>query len=155
MKIAVFPGSFDPITVGHTNIIERALPLFDQIIIAIGINSEKKYFFPLEKRKSFIESCFKANPKVKVETYTGLTVEFCKKHKADFIIRGLRNSMDFEFEKMIAQANEKIEEIETIFLLTSPETSFISSTIVRDVLKNKGDIEGLVPQKIQNLIKQK
>ncbi len=154
MKKAVFAGSFDPITTGHLEIVEKALPLFDEIIIAIGINNEKNYFFSLEQRKKFIEECFKENPKIKVATYTGLTVDFCKENKADFIIRGLRNSADFEFENAIAQTNRKLGNIETIFFLTSTETSFISSSIVRDILKNNGNITGFVPKKIEWLIKQ-
>ncbi len=152
MKKAVFAGSFDPITIGHFEIVEKALPLFDEIIIAIGINNEKKYFFPLEERKNFIEECFKGNPKIKVMTYTGLTVDFCQKNKANFIIRGLRNSADFEFENAIAQTNRKLGNIETIFFLSSTETSFISSSIVRDILKNKGNIAEFVPKKIEKLI---
>ncbi len=154
MKIAVFPGSFDPITVGHVDIVERALPLFDQIIIAIGINNDKKYLFPLEKRKAFIETYFKGNSKIKVATYSGLTVDFCKKTKADFIVRGLRNPADFEFEKAIAQTNRKLGKIETIFLLTSSDTAFISSSIVRDIFNNNGNITGFVPKEVQNLIEQ-
>ncbi len=152
MKKAVFAGSFDPITIGHFEIVEKALPLFDEIIIAIGINNEKKYFFPLEERKNFIEECFKGNPKIKVMTYTGLTVDFCQKNKVDFMVRGLRNSADFEFENAIAQTNRKLGNIETIFFLSSTETSFISSSIVRDILKNKGNIAGFVPKKIEKLI---
>ncbi|MBS9766162.1 MAG: pantetheine-phosphate adenylyltransferase [Flavobacteriaceae bacterium] len=152
MKKAIFAGSFDPITTGHLEIVEKALPLFDEIIIAIGINNEKKYFFSLEQRKNFIEECFKGNPKIKVATYTGLTVDFCKENKADFIIRGLRNSADFEFENAIAQTNRKLGNIETIFFLTSTDTSFISSSIVRDILKNNGNITGFVPEKIEKLI---
>ncbi len=153
MKKAIFPGSFDPLTKGHLEIIEKALPLFDEIIIAIGVNNEKKYFFPLEQRKHFIEECFKGNSKIKVATYTGLTVDFCKKNNVDFLIRGLRNSADFEFEKAIAQTNRKLGEIETVFFLTSTDMSFVSSSIVRDILKNKGDVTGFVPKKVQHLMK--
>lgn len=145
MKRAVFPGSFDPITLGHVDIIERAIPLFDEIIIAIGINADKKYMFDIEKRKQFIKETFNHEPKIKTETYTGLTVDYCKKINSKFILRGLRNPADFEFEKAIAQTNRKLSEIETIFLLTSAETSFISSSIVRDIIRNNGNVSVLVP----------
>lgn len=148
MKIAVFPGSFDPITLGHVDIIKRAIPLFDEIVIAIGINADKKYMFETEKRKDFIIQTFKDQPKIKVETYTGLTVDYCKKINAEFILRGLRNPADFEFEKAIAQTNRKLSGIETVFLLTSAETSFISSSIVRDILRNNGDVSVLVPSTV-------
>ena len=144
-KRAVFPGSFDPLTLGHTDIIDRGIPLFDEIIIAIGTNSSKEYMFSLEQRKMFIEKTYQNSPTVKVETYEGLTIDFCKKSKSQFILRGLRNPADFEFEKAIAQTNRKMSEIETVFLLTSADTSYISSSIVRDILVNKGDISMLVP----------
>jgi len=150
MKIAIFPGSFDPITNGHVDIIERALPLFDQIIIAIGVNSEKRYMFPMDQRKQFIIDTFKNEPKIKVTTYEGLTIDYCKKVDADFILRGLRNPADFEFEKAIAHTNRTLSKIETIFLLTSAETSFISSSIVRDILKNNGDVSKFVPNCVTN-----
>jgi len=146
MNIAIFPGSFDPITNGHVDIIERALPLFDKIIIAIGVNSDKRYMFPLEKRKQFIIDTFKNEPKISVDTYEGLTIDYCKKMEADFILRGLRNPADFEFEKAIAHTNRKLSKIETVFLLTSAQTSFISSSIVRDILKYKGDVTKFVPK---------
>lgn len=148
MKRAVFPGSFDPLTLGHTDIIDRALPLFDQIIIAIGTNSTKNYMFPLEKRKQFIEKTYAEQPKVVVDTYEGLTIDYCKKVNSDFILRGLRNPADFEFEKAIAHTNRKISRIETVFLLTSADTSYISSSIVRDILINKGDVSLLVPKAV-------
>lgn len=150
MKKAVFPGSFDPITLGHVDIIKRAIPLFDELVIALGINTnkQKSYMFSLEQRLQFIEEIFKDYPTVKVTTYSGLTVDFCKEQNADFILRGLRNPADFEFEKAIAQTNRKLTGIDTVFLLTSAETSFISSSIVRDVLKNGGDITNLVPPEV-------
>ena len=148
MKRAIFPGSFDPITLGHTDIINRALPLFDEIIIAVGINADKKYMFSLKERLNFIKESYINIPKIKVETYSGLTIDFCKKIDADFILRGLRNPADFEFEKAIAQTNRKLSKIETVFLLTSSDTSFISSSIVRDVLRNGGDISSLVPKSV-------
>lgn len=148
MKKAIFPGSFDPITLGHVDIINRALPLFSEIIIAVGINTDKTYLFSLEERVNFIKKHYTNEPKVKVETYSGLTIDFCKKLNIHFILRGLRNPADFEFEKAIAQTNRKLSTVETVFLLTSADTSFISSSIVRDVLRNGGDISCLVPESV-------
>ena len=153
MKKAVFPGSFDPITLGHKDIITRAIPLFDEITIAIGINSNKNYMFSLAQRKKFIEECFQEYDNVKVTTYQGLTVDFCKTHAIDYIIRGLRNPADFEFEKAIAHTNRKLSEIETVFLLTSSGKSYISSSIVRDVIRHGGDYSGLVPEAVLNFSK--
>jgi pantetheine-phosphate adenylyltransferase len=149
MRRAVFPGSFDPITLGHSDIINRGLSLFDEIIIAIGINADKKYMFPLEERVSFIENLYADEPKIKVMTYKGLTVNFCQENEAQFILRGLRNPADFEFEKAIAHTNRVLSEIETVFLLTSTKTSYISSSIVRDVMRNDGDYSLLVPKTVQ------
>lgn len=149
MRRAIFPGSFDPITSGHYDIIERGVTLFDELIIAIGVNSSKKYMFSLEQRKQFIEDAFKHEPKIKVITYQGLTVELCKKNDADFILRGLRNPADFEFEKAIAHTNRDLAPIETVFLLTAARTSYISSSIVRDVIRNKGDYTKLVPNSVR------
>ncbi len=148
MRRAIFPGSFDPITLGHVDIINRALPLFDEIIIAIGINAEKKYMFSLKERVNFIKENYKNEPKIKVLTYTGLTTDFCEKINVDFILRGLRNPADFEFEKAIAQTNRKLSGIETVFLLTSADTAFISSSIVRDVFRHGGDITKFVPKSV-------
>lgn len=148
---AIFPGSFDPITLGHYDIIKRGVSLFDEVIVAIGINADKKYMFSLEQRKKFIEEAFKDEPKVKVITYQGLTIDLCKKENADFILRGLRNPADFEFEKAIAHTNRKLSKIETVFLLTASKTSYISSSIVRDVLRNGGDISELVPDSVMKL----
>jgi len=148
MKRAIFPGSFDPITLGHVDIVNRALPLFDEIIIAIGVNSDKKYMFTLEERVNFIKENYKNEPKIKVTTYSGLTTDYCLKMKVDFILRGLRNPADFEFEKAIAQTNRKLSHIETVFLLTSADTAFISSSIVRDVHRHGGDISGFVPKSV-------
>jgi len=149
MKKALFPGSFDPLTLGHVDIIKRGVVLFDEVIVAIGINSEKNYMFSLEERKHFIEKTFKDEPKVKVVTYEGLTVQFCIDIKVPFILRGLRNPADFEFEKAIAHTNRKLSKIETVFLLTSAKTSFISSSIVRDVIRNKGNYTVLVPESVK------
>jgi pantetheine-phosphate adenylyltransferase len=149
MRKAVFPGSFDPITLGHLDIIERSLPLFDEIVIAIGVNAEKKYMFSLEERKRFIEETFKDEKKVSVITYEGLTIDLCKKIKAHFILRGLRNPADFEFEKAIAHTNRRLSKIETVFLLTAAKTSFISSSIVRDVIRNGGEYQVLVPEAVK------
>lgn len=148
MKRAVFPGSFDPITLGHYDIIKRGIHLFDEIIVAIGINAEKKYMFPLEQRKKFIEEAFAGESKIKVITYEGLTIDLCKKLNAQFILRGLRNPADFEFEKAIAHTNRKLSKIETVFLLTASRTSYISSSIVRDVIRNGGDYTVLVPESV-------
>jgi pantetheine-phosphate adenylyltransferase len=153
MKKAIFPGSFDPITNGHYDIIKRSVSLFDEIIVAIGVNAEKKYMFSLEDRKRFIEEAFKDEPKVKVITYSGLTIDLCKKENAEFILRGLRNPADFEFEKAIAHTNRSLSKIETVFLLTAAGTSFISSSIVRDVLRNGGDISTLVPEAVYTKVK--
>lgn len=149
MKRAIFPGSFDPITLGHYDIITRGVTLFDELIIAIGVNADKKYMFSLEDRKRFIEEAFKDEPKIKVTTYEGLTVDFCKEVDANFILRGLRNPADFEFEKAIAHTNRKLSEIETVFLLTSSGKSYISSSIVRDVISNGGDYTSLVPDTVR------
>ena len=149
MKRAVFPGSFDPITLGHLDIVERSIPLFDEIIIGVGTNSEKKYMFCLKKRMCFIEETFSNYNKISVSQYEGLTIDFCKKIQADFIIRGLRNPADFEFEKAIAHTNRKLSGIETVFMLTAAKTSFISSSIVREIISNQGDYIQLVPSSVR------
>lgn len=149
MKTAVFPGSFDPITLGHYDIIKRGVGLFDKVVVAIGVNAEKKYMFPLEERQKFIEDAFKDEPKVEVITYQGLTIDLCKKIGAEYILRGLRNPADFEFEKAIAHTNRELSQIETVFLLTAARTSYISSSIVRDVLRHGGDYTILVPDSVR------
>lgn len=153
-KIAVFPGSFDPLTLGHESIIQRALPLFDKIIIAIGVNSTKENYFPPKKRKQWIEKVFKGEKKVEVKTYKGLTVNFCKSVSANYILRGLRTSADFEFERVIAQMNRAMNEnIETVFILSTPELSAITSTVVRDIIRNNGDASPFVPSAIRKEVK--
>jgi pantetheine-phosphate adenylyltransferase len=145
-KIAVFPGSFDPFTIGHESIVRRALTLFDEIIIAVGANALKKSYYSLEDRKEMISTVFKNDPQIKVDHYEGLTVEYCRKKGAHYILRGLRTSADFEFERAIAQVNRAIEEnIESVFLLTIPEHSAINSTIVRDIIRSGGDASMFVP----------
>ncbi len=152
MRIAVFPGSFDPITLGHFDIVERAAPLFDKIIIAIGQNSKKKYMFSLDQRKEFIKKTFENFPNVEVDHFEGLTIDYCRSKNVNFILRGLRNPDDFEFEKAIAQTNRTLthdNKIETIFLLTSAGKSFISSSIVREIISFKGHYELLVPDSVR------
>lgn len=149
MKRAIFPGSFDPITLGHYDIIQRGVSLFDELIIAIGINTEKSYMFTLEERITFVKKAFEGQSKVKVLSYEGLTVDFARGVNADYILRGLRNPADFEFEKAIAHTNRRLAEIETVFLLTSSGKSYISSSIVRDVIRNGGDYTLLVPESVR------
>ena len=151
MRVAVFPGSFDPITLGHYDIVERAAPLFDKIIIAIGQNSQKKYMFSLEERMEFIKKTFEKFPNVEVDHFEGLTIDYCRSKNVNFILRGLRNPADFEFEKAIAQTNRELTQqnkIETIFLLTSASKSFISSSIVREIITFGGNYELLVPDTV-------
>lgn len=149
MKKALFPGSFDPITLGHYDIIQRATALFDEIIVAVGENADKRYMFSVEERKAFIEKAFAHEKKIKVVSYQGLTVDFCKKMNTEFILRGLRNPADFEFERAIAHTNRDLGGVETIFLLTAVKTFHISSSIVRDVIRNRGDYTLLVPESVR------
>lgn len=149
MRRAIFPGSFDPITLGHYDIVQRGISLFDELIIAVGINTEKNYMFSLEDRIRFITEAFAGSPKVKVAQYEGLTIDYCKSVDAGFILRGLRNPADFEFEKAIAHTNRRLSDIETVFLLTSSGKSYISSSIVRDVIRNGGDYTLLVPDTVR------
>lgn len=148
-KIAIFPGSFDPFTIGHESIVRRALPLFDQIIIMIGYNSNKQTYYPISKRKEWIKKVFKDEPKIHVGKFEGLTVDYCKKVHAQYILRGIRTAADFEYERAIAQINKKMHpSIETVLLLTTPEHTPITSTIVRDILRHGGDASMFLPSNL-------
>lgn len=149
MRRIIFPGSFDPITNGHDDILKRAIPLFDEILIAVGVNVDKSYMFSIKKRMEFINSVYKNENKIKIKSYKGLTVDFCKKNNISYILRGLRNPSDFEFEKTMAHLNNSMSQIETIFLLTSLENSFISSSLVREIIKNGGDYSPFVPKSLK------
>lgn len=151
MKACVFPGSFDPITVGHVDLVRRALPLFDQIIIAIGINSQKQTLFSLEQRTDWIKNIFSDEPKISVDTFEKLTANYCKKKNAHWILRGLRSSADFDYEKTISQLNFIVGNgVETFFLISQPQYSHISSTIVREIIKGGGDASPFLPASIGN-----
>jgi pantetheine-phosphate adenylyltransferase len=148
MKTAVFAGSFDPFTTGHESVVVRALPLFDTIIIAIGSNSSKSGFLSIEERIELIENVFRDEPRVKVEAYDGLTVDYCKKVNAGFMIRGIRTAADFEYERGVAQMNKiMLPGVESVFLLTTPELTPVNSTIVRDILRHGGDVSQFLPPK--------
>lgn len=145
-NIAVFPGTFDPITVGHVDIVNRASSMFDEIIIAVGVNTKKATLFDLDKRKQWIMNAFANNPKVRIESYEGLTVNFCKTVNAKFLLRGLRNGTDFDYESHIAQLNKALwDEIETVFIICKPELSYISSTLVRDLIIHNADYQRYLP----------
>ena len=145
-KIAVFPGSFDPITRGHDSILRRALPLFDKIILAIGDNTEKRPFFSYEKRHEWLCLLYKNEPGIVIKKYSGLTVDFCRENNAGYLLRGLRTSADFEFERTIGLMNKALNaDIETVFLLCDPQYAALSSSIVRDILKNGGDVGKFIP----------
>lgn len=147
---AVFPGSFDPITTGHVDLVRRALPLFDKIIVAIGINSQKQTLFDVEQRRNWIMKVFEDEPRVSVDVFEGLTVHYCKKAEARYLIRGLRNASDFDYEKTISQLNHIVgDQIETVFLISRPEFSHISSTIVREIIKGGGDARPFLPEGVQ------
>ena len=153
MKRAIFPGSFDPFTVGHESIVLRSLEIFDEIVVAVGVNSEKRCMFSVERRVEFIKTVFAERPEVTVTTYEGLTVDFAKKVGCSHILRGLRTSADFEFERAIAQVNRQMTGIDTAFLLTTPEHTPINSTIVRDILRHGGDASLFLPERIRTMVK--
>lgn len=154
MRRVVFPGSFDPITNGHVDLVTRAIPLFDEVIIAIGVNSQKKYLFELNQRLSWLAELFKDESKVKISHYEGLTLEFCKSIDARYILRGIRNAADFDYERTISQINYTVSKnLETVFLIARPELSHVSSTIVRELVQGRGDISSFVPKLIYNDIK--
>lgn len=149
MKIALFPGSFDPITIAHVDILQRSLPLFDRIVVGIGLNSSKQNFLSAQQREEIVKTIFAAYPNVEVQLYEGLTVDFCRKINAKYMVRGIRSAADFEYERAIAQINQSMmPEVETILLLSKPEYSAISSTIVRDILRNHGDVSPFVPKEV-------
>jgi pantetheine-phosphate adenylyltransferase len=148
-KIAIFPGSFDPFTIGHESVITRALPLFDEIIVAIGSNTNKKTYFSIEQRMQMIREVFSDTDRIKIESYEGLTVEYCRKKGARYLLRGLRTSSDFEYERAIAQTNKAMyPELESVFLLTLPEHTPIKSTIVREIIRLGGDASQFIPKVI-------
>jgi pantetheine-phosphate adenylyltransferase len=152
-KNALFPGSFDPITIGHTDIIERSLPLFDQVIIGIGNNKDKEYLFSVDQRLEWIRTIYEDYDKVSVKAYDGMTIKFCEQVGAQYMIRGIRSAADFEFEKTVAQLNRSMNEnIETILMLSKPEYSHISSTIVREIIINQGDISAFVPEVVNESV---
>lgn len=149
-KIALFPGTFDPITIGHANIIERAIPLFDEIIVGIGHNSNKATLFPVDRRVHWINQIYKHEPKVRGDYYEGLTVDFCEQIGANYILRGIRNMADFDYEKNIAQMNKIIyPKAETVFLMCDPAYTPISSSVVRDLIRNNGDARPFVPKEVE------
>lgn len=156
MKIAIFPGSFDPITIGHIDLIERSIPLFDKVVVAIGQNNQKKYLFPLKQRQTWLKKIAKQYDQVEVATYKGLTVNYAKKINAGFLVRGLRNASDFDYEKTISQLNNIVGQgLETVFFIAQPGMSHISSTIVREIIKGKGNVSDFVPDFINKDLKQK
>jgi pantetheine-phosphate adenylyltransferase len=143
-RIGVFPGSFDPFTKGHEDIVKRFIPLFDEVIVAIGVNASKKYMFTLESRIAHVQSLFQDNPSVKVESFQKLTVDFCKEKEAQYLLRGIRNATDADYERSIAQMNYDLSGIETLFLMCDPALAPINSSIVREIRKNNGDISAFV-----------
>lgn len=152
-KIAVFPGSFDPITVGHVDLVKRALPLFDKVVVAIGVNDQKRYLFKLEERLEWLRLVFREEPKVEVGHFTGLTAHYAGQIGARYLLRGLRNSSDFDYEKTISQLNNIVGEgLETIFLISQPAYSHISSTIVREIIKGNGDASPFLPEQVRVVV---
>ncbi len=153
MKIALFPGSFDPITIAHVDILKRSLALFDRVVVGIGLNSSKQNFLSAKKREEIVKSIFNGYTNVDVQLYEGLTVDFCRKINAKYMVRGIRSAADFEYERAIAQINQTMmPDVETILLLSKPEYSAISSTIVRDILRNQGDVSPFVPKEALNFL---
>ncbi len=150
---AIFPGSFDPFTIGHESIVRRGLEMFDHIVIAVGINADKRCMFSAEERVGFIRKVFEGQDEISVMTYTGLTIDFARENDCQHILRGLRTSADFEFERAIAQVNKQLSGIDTAFLLTSPEHTPVNSTIVRDILRHGGDASAFLPEKIRGVVK--
>ena len=149
MKIALFPGSFDPLTIAHADILKRALPLFDKVVVGIGLNSSKQSFLSGQVREEIVKAVFADYDNIEVQSYEGLTVDFCRKINARYMVRGIRSASDFEYERAIAQINQTMmPEVETILLLSKPEYSAISSTIVRDILRNNGDVSPFVPKEV-------
>ncbi len=153
-KIAVFPGSFDPITKGHVELVKRAVPLFDKIIVAIGVNTKKKYLFDLDQRLQWLNDVFESEPSVEVDHYEKLTVAFCKKVNANFLLRGLRNASDFDYEKTISQLNAMVGDVETVFLISEPTYSHFSSTIVREIIIAGGDPTPFLPEEVKINLKE-
>jgi len=151
-RVAIFPGSFDPFTIGHENIVQRAVDLFDEIIIGIGYNAQKQDFYPVEKRIEWVENLFSDEPKVSVAKYQGLTVDFAKELNAGYILRGIRTAADFEYERAIAQVNKAMTGIESVFLLTTPEHTPVNSSIVRDIIRHNGDASKFIPEKIRMIM---
>ncbi|MBN2744687.1 phosphopantetheine adenylyltransferase [Breznakibacter xylanolyticus] len=148
-KIAIFPGSFDPFTIGHENVVRRSLDLFDEIVVAVGYNSNKADFFPVEMRVDWIKDVFSNAPRIRVDKYEGLTVDYAKTIGATHLLRGIRTSADFEYERAIAQVNRAMTGIDTVFLLTTPEHTPVNSSIVRDIIKHGGDASKFLPEKIK------
>ena len=149
MKKAIFPGTFDPFTIGHFSIVKRALTFMDEIIIGIGVNDKKRTWFPMEKRVKMIQELYEKEPRIKVQSYNGLTVDFAQEQSAKFIIRGIRTVHDFEYEETIADVNRKLSGIETILLFTEPELTSVSSTIVRELLQFGKDVTPFLPKGIK------
>lgn len=149
MKKAIFPGSFDPFTIGHYSVVKRGLELFDHITIGVGSNCSKKSFFTLEKRLDIIRQVFHDEPRVSVKAYDSLTIDFAKKEEADFILRGVRSANDFEYEKSIADINKRLSSIETVLLFTEPQHSAVSSTIVRDLLSYGKEVAEFLPPGVE------
>ena len=150
MKVAVFPGSFDPITTGHVDLVRRALPLFDKVVVAVGVNSQKRYLYPLEQRMGWLRNVFADQPTVEIASFEGLTAHYCRRIGARYLIRGLRNASDFDYEKTISQLNDIVGEgLETVFLISRPEFSHISSTIVREIIKGGGEAGSFLPAGVE------